>query len=576
MMRPKNACFSRLLYIFNGFNESGNMKRFLKIALSAIFLLYILFISSTVFAHPLDMYGFGARANGMGGAFCAVADDYSALYYNIGGLTQIDGNHFTVGYIIANPYLSLDLKPAPGTSKRSAQKLHKLEKDQVDVDPIKGYYFAIAVKPHPIVALGLAAYLPEGLVVRLQPLDAHVPTFFMHEHRSQRVVSLLGVSIRVLPTLSIGCGIRMFLKTKGYFNLPIEMTQKNTVLSEDEKADEAYDPDAELMLDFPLTTYPFFGIHYQPIENLRLGISYQYSYQTDIDIDVNVDLVIRNYAIQLSELKNYSPGLFPLKTVIELNIPQLGDTPLRIPVELEGLEGELTVNALIPLEGLISISDHWKPQTITFGAAYDPIDALTLSLDVVWFDWSEFPSPDMRIKINDININLQTLPASVRGRIKSLSVPILGTIGPLPPVSIDVPGMDVQLTIPVTIEDVTAVTTHDILVPKFGMEYRFPSVESLLWDGDVDIALRGGYMYKPTPFKADNGEANLIDSDTHSVSLGFGTTFNDLLTLDFYGQYQYFTPIKVHKDRIDQDMPFESYYAKGHIVGGGFSASIEW
>ena len=524
----------------------------------------------------MDMYGLGARANGMGGAFCAVADDYSALYYNIGGLTQVEGNRITVGYITAQPYLSLDLKPVPGTSKAKAKKLHQLEKDQIDVDPIKGYYFAIVVKPHPIVALGLAAYLPEGLVVRLQPLDAHVPTFFMHEHRSQRVVSLIGASVRVLPTLSIGGGIRLFLKAKGHFDLPIEMTQRNTVLSENEKADEAIDPDSDLLLDFPLTTYPFFGIHYQPIENLRFGVSYQYSYQTDIDIDVNVELAIRNYTIQLSELSNYIPDIFPLKTVIELNIPQLGDTPLRVPLELEGLEGELTVNALIPLEGLISISDHWKPQTITFGAAYDPIDALTLSMDVVWFDWSEFPSPDMRIKIDDVNINLQTLPASIQGRIKTLSVPIIGTIGPLPPVSIEVPGMDIDLTIPIKIEDVTSVTTRDTLVPKFGLEYRFPAIDSQLWEGEVDIALRTGYMYKPTPFKADKGEANLVDSDTHSMSLGMGTTFNDLLSLDIYGQYQYFVPIKVNKDRIDSDMPFESYYAEGHIVAGGFSASILW
>jgi len=539
-------------------------------------LLLMFFSPTKTLAHPLDMYGFGPRAVAMGGAYTAVADDYSALYYNIGGLSHIKGNSLTSGFMYARPLLNMKLNPAKGLSRRQVKELNILADDQENVDDVNGYFFGVAVKPHPRFAVGMGAYLPEGLVVRLFPIDARVPTFVLHEHRSQRVVTMLGASVIVVPSLSIGGGIRLFLKTKGYLNVPLEANNDNLELRQGETAKESIHPVSELKLDFPLTTYPFFGIHYQPTENLRFGVSYQYLYTLNIDVALKMDLAVRNYTIQLDDLSKIAPDLFPLKTVIELNIPELGDTPLRVPLELSGLEGELTFNALIPIEALVSIQDLWKPQSVNFGAAYDPIDALTLSLDVDYFNWAAFPSPNMKLSFDDVKINLQTLPATIRGRVKTLAIPVLGTIGPLPPVSLNIPGLDVQLSIPLDLSDVVEVKTRDILVPRFGMEYRFPTIQSFWWSGDLDLALRWGYAYHPTPFVPDKGGTNLVDSDTHTASTGFGMMFNNLFSLDIYGQYQYFTPITVKKESINPGMPFESYTADGHILAGGLSASIYW
>ena len=539
-------------------------------------ILVLLFITAPARAHVLDRYGFGPRAVGMGGAYCAVADDFSALWYNVGGLTQIEGNSIHAGFMMSRPLLSLDLDPAKGVTKKQARALDELEKNQADVDEVNGYLFAITVKPHRILAFGIGAYLPEGLVVRLDPLDAHIPTFVLHENRSQRVVSLVGGSIRVLPTLSVGGGIRLFLKTKGTINIPLALNQENLEIQAGEQAQEPLDPATRVKLDFPLTTYPFFGVHFQPMENLRLGVSYQHGYTLELNIKAKVDLSVRNYTLALEDLQRISPNLFPIKAVVELNIPELGDTPLRVPVELDGLEGDLVINAQAPIEAFFDITDLWKPHSITAGAAYEPIDALTLSFDAVFYNWSAYPSPDLKLTIEDIHINLQTLPASIRARVKSLGVPILGTIGPLPPVTIDLPGLEAQLRIPMDMAAPTPVKTHDIVVPRFGLEYRFPTVRSFWWTGDLDVALRGGYVYSPTPFETDRGASNLIDSDTHSITSGLGLQFNQLFKLDFYGQYQYFVPITVSKDPIDPNMPFERYTASGHILGGGFSAGVTW
>ena len=63
-------------------------------------LIIILFLSSMVFATPIDVE-VGARSQGMGGAFCAVADDSSAIYWNPAGLSQIGSAE--VSFIHANP-----------------------------------------------------------------------------------------------------------------------------------------------------------------------------------------------------------------------------------------------------------------------------------------------------------------------------------------------------------------------------------------------------------------------------------------------------------------------------------------
>lgn len=541
-----------------------------------ILALVLAMLPCAVSAHPLDMYGFGSRATAMGGAFAAVADDYSAIYYNIGGLAQVEGNTLTAGFMVQKPYLNLDLHPAPYTSKSDANYLHELGKSQADVEDVNGYFFGIVAKPHRLIAVGAGIYLPEGLVARVKPLDAHLPTFALHDNRSQRVVTMVGGSIRVLPTLCVGGGIRLFLKAQGYLDLPVELKQENLELRQGERPAEPIEPEAELVLDLPLTTYPFFGVHYQPTENLRFGASYQAEYSLEVDMDAGIELVIRNYTIDLADLDQIAPDLLPIRTTIELNIPALGDHPLKVPVVLEGLEGEISIDASIPLNLALSMADLWKPQSANFGVAYDPIDALTLSADVVWYDWSQFPSPDMDIDIDDITINLQTLPATVQGRIQSLSIPVLGTIGPLPPVSIELPGLDTSLTIPLDFAEPTPVTTHDIFEPHFGFEYRFPTVQSFWWTGDLDVAIRGGYIFSPSPFKADKGWANMVSPDTHIFSTGTGFTFNRFFTLDFYGQYHYLTPITVQKDVIDPDMPFDEFTAKGHIFGGGFSATVKW
>jgi len=531
---------------------------------------------ANVAANPMDIYGFGPRAAAMGGAFTGLADDYSAIYYNVAGLAQIQQPSLHAGFMMAHPNLGLDLNPMANASRRDAYNLHLLEEEQTDVDDVNGYTFGMVVPFNKYLHFGVGLYLPEGLVIRLRPHDSHIPTFIMHENRSQRIVTLVGASLQLLPGFSIGGGVSLLSDSYGTFTFPLHANNDNLSLNQNQPAREPLDVDATLNLNFPLTTTPFAGVMIRPAEGLRFGASYRSSFSWDVTIDADIGVFIEDYEIDLADLSEIAPGLLPLKGTVELSVPALGETPLRVPVEISDLEGIVNVNASLPLSVLVDVSDHWKPQQAAFGGSYDLGDSWTFSGDVTWYDWSEYPSPDMYIKIDDIRLNLATLPTTVRARVQSLSVPILGTVGPLPPVNVSVPGLRTTVVVKAPLKTLVKPKTHDIFVPRLGCEYRLPPMRSVLWIGDMETAVRAGYSYEESPFDLDSGYTNLIDLDKHLFTGGFGFRFNRMISVDFYGQYHYLVPVNFNKKLIDEDMPFDEVTASGNVLAGGMSIGFTW
>jgi long-chain fatty acid transport protein len=68
-----------------------------------VLILFLLSWGVPVYAGGLSTSGQGVRALGMGGAFTAVADDGSAVYYNPAGMGQIDGTLIEAGTALIYP-----------------------------------------------------------------------------------------------------------------------------------------------------------------------------------------------------------------------------------------------------------------------------------------------------------------------------------------------------------------------------------------------------------------------------------------------------------------------------------------
>ena len=70
------------------------------------FIALLTFAFSQVFAGGFQINEHGARAMALGGAFTAIANDASAVFFNPAGITQLSGTHFMIGSTLIAPQAS--------------------------------------------------------------------------------------------------------------------------------------------------------------------------------------------------------------------------------------------------------------------------------------------------------------------------------------------------------------------------------------------------------------------------------------------------------------------------------------
>ncbi|MDZ4122342.1 MAG: hypothetical protein U1C33_07955, partial [Candidatus Cloacimonadaceae bacterium] len=63
----------------------------------SVMLLLLFGLAANLFAGGFALTGVGSRATAMGGAFRAVSDDASAMFWNPAGLAFMDENSITLG-----------------------------------------------------------------------------------------------------------------------------------------------------------------------------------------------------------------------------------------------------------------------------------------------------------------------------------------------------------------------------------------------------------------------------------------------------------------------------------------------
>lgn len=106
-------------------------------------------LSFGTFANGLNLNGMGAKAISMGGAFIAVADDYSAVFWNPAGLTQMDKANLSVFSSIIIPTGTYQYAPA-GIDMETESKMFPA--------PALTYYKPLSDK----LIFGLTVYATSG------------------------------------------------------------------------------------------------------------------------------------------------------------------------------------------------------------------------------------------------------------------------------------------------------------------------------------------------------------------------------------------------------------------------------
>jgi len=154
-----------------------------------------------------DEYGAGLKATAMGQAFTAVADDYSAAYYNPAGLTQINGIvEATAGYIYGNPsvwarypdYPSMNFHGQPSSRGAIIGLASSLDLEKI-----------VRVFPwFKRFSLGMVfwANLPEFGQYYAGP-SAIRPHFLRHDRNFQALSIAVSLGFEITQWLSVGAGI---------------------------------------------------------------------------------------------------------------------------------------------------------------------------------------------------------------------------------------------------------------------------------------------------------------------------------------------------------------------------------
>lgn len=130
---------------------------------------------------------------------------------------------------------------------------------------------------------------------------------------------------------------------------------------------------------------------------------------------------------------------------------------------------------------------HYTPHIFSLGAQYATLEEkLTLAAEIRYAMWSRAPNPALTVAMD----------------LSGDAIDSLGLADALDLATDDgSPGFS------------------DTVAAHFGAEYKI---------GDR-FAVRGGYFFRPTPVPRQIGDTNLLDGDTHGISLGAGFNFDDPL-----------------------------------------------
>jgi long-chain fatty acid transport protein len=213
-------------------------------------------------ANPLDTYGFGARAIGMGGGFTAAASGTESLYYNVAGLADLEHPAATVGVLV---------------SERSYRVHGAADRDE---------WLALAqlglATPLPLgeamarrLFLGLAISVPTSSLYDVVLPDDVTPAFPLIGDRDKRLVAALGLAARLTDWAEVGVGLTVLPDVRA--DVLVDLRQVGGV--------------NETRIQVKPALAAMAGLKVRPLPWLAVGAAWRSAHHTRIDLSpVRVDV----------------------------------------------------------------------------------------------------------------------------------------------------------------------------------------------------------------------------------------------------------------------------------------------
>jgi len=329
---------------------------------------------SLAFADAPDLFGFGARGLGMGGARTALVDDASSAIVNPAGVGAVHGTAVDIGAMYAIdrfaawPELWWDTN-RDGTIDATDPPLAL----NSGVDNALGIQIGITQGLGKWVSLGFNLHLPGSRLFRLNNFEPDLPHYFRYENRPQRYSLALALGTEPVKGLRFGVGVEV-MPSVAFSAL---LTADAAITGSPEGNDPAdivggVEVDIhEILLDVRATVVPTvgmqldFGAFSPAVKGLTLGVAWRYRGGVPVDgfLDAQVNA-------SLQDIGSLDP---------------------------------LSFSAIV--QSGVSIYDHYLPMKLDLALAYRA-PRWSVEADVRWAQWSKTLLPIAQIVNPEVSLPL--------------------------------------------------------------------------------------------------------------------------------------------------------------------------
>ena len=301
------------------------------------------FLPGGVHASVADLLGLGSRAVAMGGAYTALADDFSSVFYNPAGLSGARDSSLTVGGLWAKPWFYSQSPGQPG----SYPHLYSTGALYLGVATNLGHLTGYGqLSPW---TLGLCLYLPvERALLADIPNESSEKKFIFYLDQSQVLAFLMGLSWRVADWLSVGAGVNLLADLRAPNEAFVNVDLKTVIPYLAGWSDLSKNVRPRIMRDAEAKAAPIVGLQARPFSWLRVGVTYRGKFYAET-------VGSQDILLRFSD--------FSGRTSLALQTAVLAD---------------------------IHYIHYWNPNQVSGGAGFLVSDSLRLALDLTWADWSDY------------------------------------------------------------------------------------------------------------------------------------------------------------------------------------------
>lgn len=346
--------------------------------LSAVLLL--LFSIENVNAGGFQLNEHGAKPMGMGGAFTAIANDASAIYWNGAGLTQLTSTQLMLGTALI----------APSTSFRGVTP--QITEYKMEKQTFFPSHFFVAIRANEKTVVGLGFTTPFGLGTKWD--ENWAGKYLAVETKLQTFAFMPTFAYSLTDNFSISAGFHYSFAT-------VLITRKNS--------QAPFIGDALITLDGDDTEgfgYQF-GIMYKPFNNVSLGASFHskvdYKFKGTADAKGSQQLLNAKRLPENAEIE--AKLTTPMNIAVGLAFDPISQLTLSFDYQFIGWSSYkvLAVNFIDPaFTDIESPRDYEDTYIGRFGLEYRLSPALSL-LGGVYYDHQPVSPSKMNPSLPDAN-----------------------------------------------------------------------------------------------------------------------------------------------------------------------------